>query len=119
MANIERLTAVRDYMLAHPEETDMQNWVSACGTQACVAGRAALMFAEDEGIEMISGLHDGMAVKPRHLLWETAGQQILGLTDDEATYLFYSYNDTVVESLDYLIEGKTVGGQHCGCHDCL
>jgi hypothetical protein len=47
--NVELLLKVKDYILAHPAELAMLDWV--CGTQACIAGHAVCLTYEKQPAE--------------------------------------------------------------------
>lgn len=109
MANIERLTMIRDYITAHPEQLDMNTWgrKTLCGTVACVAGHALIMFGSADGLTvqwdnefMDSVFHDNGI----HYPIEIAAEMVLGLSIRESGELFrVSPKRSVLDDLDALI----------------
>jgi hypothetical protein len=80
--NVELLQATMQQILDNPEQHDQMSFVdeNACGTTACFAGWAALL--------------SGWSVRQIRLAncMYSVGAKLLGLTDDEASILFYSSN---------------------------
>lgn len=108
--NMERLEAVLTKIKDHPESHDQGTWghKTQCGTTACFAGHAALMFDADN-VEwsddvLIPPLKaDGRA---RHD-WITYGAELLSISFEEAHVLFHSARS--VYQLEILVKGLANG----------
>ena len=88
--NYERLLAIADYIEKHPQEYDQGTYgeITPCGTVACVAGTAMLLFAKDEIIWRKDILEDFLNLgSKRGSVWVHA-KTLLGLSNIEAHLLF-------------------------------
>jgi hypothetical protein len=103
--NPDRLAAVLEHIEQHPEQHDQGTWSmrTDCGTTACAAGWAVLLFAPDERFSYCSG-----GAASQHLV---SGEGIpdfarclLGLNYAEHNALFYEANTTE----DTLLTGKRI-----------
>jgi hypothetical protein len=89
--NIERLLAVRDNILAFPEQYNQQFIIRShsCGAEACIAGRALLMFHPRSAA--IKNWFCSPSLLPTcpfdGTSFEAAGD-LLGLTDEQTERLF-------------------------------
>lgn len=101
--NVERITTLRDHIAAlPPEKFNLGSWFSSpvklptagafhkCGTSACIAGWALVLFAPDEPLYMVDVPNDAA--------------EILGLTNEQANDLF------TPERADYAGEDDRPGG---------
>ena len=87
--NVELLQATMQQIIDHPEQHDQYRFVdmNICGTTACFAGWAALLSGWSIArIRRVDSMYD-------------AGAKLLGLTDDEASILFYGSNTRPVLEL--------------------
>lgn len=134
--NIELLTKIRDLIVAKPKKLEMGNWGEikrkkldlkegdeariSCGTTHCIAGWAA-QLSGDKFIVSIDNLdedEDGNATFYPDRVATATGQELsvhdrardlLGLTGEEAEYLFLSVgNRGAVRALDGLIDGRKI-----------
>lgn len=115
MPNVERLEAVMQFILDHPELHNQAKYT--CGTSACFAGHATWMFADEEGwrklwMDYSSSVggevwtkkrnaelgDEGLALRNTHIL----AQELLGLEDNEACDLFYACN--TVDDLQRIVK---------------
>lgn len=88
----ELAQAVAEYITAHPEEWDQDNWGTRdteCGTQMCIAGTAALMtgcadFDYAGYLSLLSGTNYSED-------WTHTGRELLGLTPEQARDLFVNF----------------------------
>jgi len=117
MANQEKVKAVLDAILEHPEHHDQNNWAkqTSCGTVMCIAGWAChlegLQFQWDNyyGI-MPEGRADSVVAEASDMLdsEEFVGDmaaRILGLSDVEAYRLFHNTNnDSALTMLKHLAD---------------
>lgn len=129
MRNISLLEKVRDQILDHPETHDQGVWarvsydeilgeepvIIECGTAACVCGWACqlsgdrfLIHPQDKSWN--GSYYPGLIITAegeKHLIGER-GQEVLGITDEEAMELFNEGLDrtTVLKHLDALINGE-------------
>lgn len=102
--NVELLTRTLDYIVAHPKEWNQRDW--RCGTAACFAGNAALLagwqwimpFGDPDQYLMSRRLADGRC--------STIAQSELGLTEDEAGWLFDGRN--TLDDLIQMVESVAV-----------
>lgn len=108
--NTELMLQVADFIESHPEQHDQKNWFvdkkgglvkypttteipeDRCGTTACVAGWAVVL----------SGI--------RCTYWWDGGRDVLGITQDEANFLFSCSltTDQVLEALKLFAKGETL-----------
>lgn len=130
--NIERLTQIRDLIIAEPAKLEMNSWSTvnandltfnddgyakvSCGTTQCIAGWAVVLH----GYVMLYGIDqqdaDGgyfavncQARNGRVMDIEWKATEILGLTEDEANFLFLDVeNSTAVNALNLFIAGKSL-----------
>lgn len=90
--------SVLDQVITYPESHDQNDWVSCCGTTACVAGWVGL-------------LHDGCVADTE---WDARApgyraQKLLGLTAADAIRLFHFCTNAQAQlALKYLANGETV-----------
>jgi hypothetical protein len=117
MANNELLLKVKERILADPESLDQDIWAwkDECGTKFCSAGHAinialpdaeflwfggyfSYSFGESAGWVKIGELHRDI---------ETLAQELLHLTSDEATQLFYNMQglQDTIECIDAILNG--------------
>lgn len=149
MANIELLQETLDYIKAHPSEWYQEYWASKapmCGTKFCFAGHA-IQLAQPKGIKAKfywmdsaenvsdpSQPHEGLLtanlVDVPDGTYEVAelASRYLGLTDDEADYLFEG--DNTIARLEEYIDVLKDGGDlqayvedklesSCQCSGCV
>jgi hypothetical protein len=90
--NVELLNKVKDAILAHPEQFNMDEWVGrgACGTTACIAGWCCALSLG--GLERVRTRYFDFS---RHYNVKREAQDLLGIQvpeeEDDVTYeLFYS-----------------------------
>lgn len=102
--NAELLGKVLDHLTAHPEEWNQTSWVRsypACGTTACLAGTTVQMAGHDidwshgfererDGSVTASVTTDGRSI-------DQLAQELLGLDDSAALYLFHYYLSDIGE----------------------
>lgn len=102
--NTELARRVLEHIEAHPEQWNQSRWAlrSDCGTSYCFAGHAVHLTHPDALYMFGLDLHDGddrdAAVKvlipgvagPQYV--RTIARELLGLSDYNATLLFYSDN---------------------------
>lgn len=112
MPNIERLEAVMQFILDHPELHDQAKYT--CGTAACFAGHATWMFGTQDGwrkqyTDSVSLVGGELWVRPdddsnSRKLTHThqVAQQLLGLSSTEACNLFYARN--TVDDLQRIVK---------------
>lgn len=107
MLNIPLARKVIEHIEAHPEEHRQEFFAAKldCGTTACIAGHALLLSGEygldalgEDEIEFDFHRTDGSG---DFVLTSEAGQEILGLTDEQRDTLFFDLQDED-EALDYL-----------------
>lgn len=104
LVDAERLTKVLEHLTAHPEEWAQASWVRyypGCGTTACLAGTTVVMAGYEidwhRGHEKGTG---GAVVASRTTdgqLIDQLAQELLGLDDFAALYLFFYYRDDIGE----------------------
>lgn len=118
--NIEKLTQLRDFMAAHPDQIDMGSWVSECGTSACAAGwavkldgidlpptppRANSLVIDEATRTARWTTYDNARMEPEEVNIEIYARDLLGLAEYDAEDLFYNTLDYhVVDKLTKLIE---------------
>lgn len=98
MKNIGLMKRVLDQIETHPETHDQSRWVNTCRTMACVAGWASIL----SGDEIIPNYVDGdyrVWVDRRFVEISDRARQLLGLSEDEATDLFFSSEEDAVRLL--------------------
>lgn len=112
MTNFFELDRAITHAVEHPEQFSMNDWlrVSRCGTTACLAGTAALLNGwkperPDWQGNFSAVLHPSLGVV-RDV--ETLGRDILGLTDEQASDVFY------VESIAEVIKLRNQWAQEEG-----
>jgi hypothetical protein len=88
--NVPLMRKTMEHIHEHPEEWNQGQWVSACGTMACFAGRALILAGRD-----LKQVAHGMGFQ-----WEAMVE--LGLTFDQSGQLFYGGNN--LEDLERLVE---------------
>lgn len=104
--NLELLDKVLDYIIDHPDEWNQNVWCDAseanvCGTVMCFAGHAATMTGhkytlnEESGDWELDGGLDSFDV----------GQEVLGLTHEEAQRLFVG--SMFAQDADYYLDKPT------------
>lgn len=126
MPNAERLKAVRQAVISHPEEWDQANWAqaTACGTTLCFAGWACKLAGreiqftqpgEDLGRQIEEwGVVTSGILKPTpeekaanpggYTFISSFAADWLGLDDEQQCDLFFSMdNDEGLRVLDRLI----------------
>lgn len=128
--------AVLDTIREDPSRHDQERWVSLCGTQACVAGWAAMMHGW--GAAQVRSLADTMFsaaqwkelfvmhyprrssdgadtyVAPVSRLVEVAAG-LLGLEPVDAVTLFYYTNNAeALEALEWIAAGKDLNWDEIG-----
>lgn len=101
--NIQLLRDTIDYIDAHPDEHDQDDWVQPCGTAFCYAGHAALLagatrpgleitrgestwYVDTQTLESVIGRY--FDVKEHVLEVSVFAEQKLGLTYNEADIMF-------------------------------
>lgn len=122
MVNKKLAAAVRTQILEHPETHnqmvimkrpwDMLGQPPACGTQACVAGWAYLLGAEDPRPQWDEGeqyLTADFILGPHDLpdIWDTA-RDMLELTVEESDRLFdpFCTREQVLDALGRMADGE-------------
>lgn len=125
MINVELLKDIKKSIQANPEQLDMDNWrcVDRCTTTMCIAGWGAALA----GGTWLSSNPDNQAatfhLKPeagdspddidmvavgsinrRGIHPEIRAKRKLGLTDEQAEWLFHCSDDDALGRLDVLIE---------------
>jgi hypothetical protein len=94
----------------HPETHDQYTWVdsfSGCGTTRCIAGWAVALNAEPGEAVSVNDfatrarLARELGVRPH---WATLGQELLGLSEEEAVGLFHSSNEIAPHVLAELFD---------------
>lgn len=132
--NIELLTKIRDLIAAEPKKLDMYSWSKFlpeqvgnlgydskvkldCGTTQCIAGWAVqmsgwkfLVFGDevdyDDDDNEVYFADTCVAKNGRTALVEDKARDLLGLTNEESTYLFTRVgNNDAVNALDLFIDG--------------
>lgn len=120
--NAKLAEKVLDQIELYPETHDQHQWIEDgwasdkftpadfqalckngldCGTTACIAGHASLLAKNAQHHAQV----DNGTV---YVNWERAGQVALGLSDDEACWLFYEMNnDEAIYKLRGLAKGLT------------
>lgn len=91
MANIERLTVLRDFLLAlPPEKVDLSLWSNRCGTLACAVGWACTIpeFNEAGLVRWQRSEDDSIAPYYNRLHSWDAVEAFFELSMDEASALF-------------------------------
>lgn len=128
--NVELLTQVRDLIKADPSKLDMSHWGVVkgieldyrdevkvnCGTTACIAGWAVQLVGDKFLVHGHSKSAEGgysvslsVAKNGRVCDIEKRARKILGLTYDEAAFLFMDTVDSQALSvLDQLIAGQDI-----------
>lgn len=128
--NIELLTKVRDLVAADPTKLDMGIWALVpydlvqlndggmakvtCGTTACIAGWAVqlggskLLVTEQDLRDGVYSAGSCVAGNGRVVDIENHARKLLGLTQDEADYLFFVDDDQVIPLLTRLIKGEDI-----------
>lgn len=101
MGNVELLKKVRDQIVMFPETHNQNTW--ACGTAMCIAGHASVLAGgkiwhdNDGGVVGIDN-GDNISSIP------SFADEMLGLSDEEHSYLFYCWdNATAVKRVDQII----------------
>ena len=103
---------VYDIIDKHPERHNQETWgfkSTECGSVACISGHLALMhgLAEYEMNEY-TGYHR-LTLKDPNSDFYTVGQELLGLSDDDAHNLFYCENNEMAKAaLLYLANGMNI-----------
>lgn len=132
--NVFALKAVRDLIKKSPAKHDQTNWFSvssdvvkfedgsvakvSCGTTACVAGWASSLAGDVLVIQPHDWDEDEQMFRPSNVQTlegntvyiENRGREVLGLTHNEAEYLF-DQNRTraeVLDNLKALIQGQQI-----------
>lgn len=80
--NVPLLRKIIRRITAHPEELNMGNW---CDTASCIAGHACLASGYAKGAFDTEVLKNGIKRS-----CSRAAQEELGLSNDQATKLFYT-----------------------------
>ena len=107
MANDFIIDKILAQVLMFPETHDQDMFMDTaaqCGTTFCVAGWA-VHFSDE--YEIIETGNTGYPVRKRdhvELLWSESGQDILGITEDQANHLFFETNNE--EAISYLKDLK-------------
>jgi hypothetical protein len=105
--NYEMLRKVYDQVTIHPETHDQEVFI--CDTRRCIAGWTIEFSTEWEFDTVATVKPVGMSTVEALDLGEVesvsaAAKEILGLTDDEADYLFFcESNDEAIRYLEKLI----------------
>ncbi len=101
--------AIVDYIIENPEKHDQRLWwmdnekspingsdFNFCDTTMCIAGTSVFIEGGVEALIEQSQIGD----------WEIAAAPNLGLTDREASYLFYCMdNDLAVDAVNAIAQG--------------
>lgn len=89
--NIEMTRRVLEYIKDHPEEHNQEHWVyledadaDGCGTTRCMAGMAVHLAGREP-----------LGRRALNSTWIALGAEILGLSLDDADFMFISCNDLV------------------------
>lgn len=104
MANLSELVTVRDFLVENPNCHEQDSF--ACGTRGCVAGwTVALRLEAKVGTDLEELLDVVFSIESNKSIARQA-RDILGLTKEEASALFYSAasNEDAMELLNVLIE---------------
>lgn len=120
MANAPLLKLTMDYINLFPEKHDQGDWVDPCDSTMCFAGHAAILAGatfkkkiwDDEYEWMVdpeTGKHARFGNDKREYIQYFA-QRKLGLTTDEADYLFHHHRtrEDLKKAVEMLSEGYTV-----------
>jgi len=109
MANQEKVKAVLDAILEHPELHDQNNWArkTSCGTVMCIAGWTCHLEGlefEWEGYTILPENHADVLAESGDIIPDAA-QRLLGLSDVEARNLFYELDeDEALRKLKHLAD---------------
>ncbi len=100
MANVERIRDLREFLTEHPEQHDQGEWGwgNQCGTAACAAGWAVLLFDEEIRARFDEWASQAEPGDEANLTWlvdvDQHARELLGLADDQASEIFYEAVDT-------------------------
>jgi len=98
--NTALFTKVRDQIVPNPEsheQADFEAEYAECGVTRCVAGWAILIDAQEKG-ESITSFRDSLRYQASGRAPSGYAQELLGLTEIEADYLFFEVdNEEAVE----------------------
>jgi hypothetical protein len=106
--NKELFAKIRDQIEAEPDRFNQDIWetyygeeYNECGTARCTAGWAIFLTHPGQPIyETRIELYSSLG-------YSGAGQLLLGLTDEEMEYLFYTDNEPAQEMLEhYAVHGR-------------
>lgn len=130
MVNVERIATLIGFLTIYERNLDMTVWTNIrhqdeslrrvnavdlrepkCGTTACAAGWAAILFAPDDArFSPTSELIFWVEGIP-HRVPEFA-RDALGLTRSQSDYVFHCSNGQVIPALAYVARNP-----HCDCDD--
>lgn len=97
--NIPLAQMVLRQITEHPETHNQESWANECGTVHCIAGWALALsgkqtrIREDVCASIPEMLVDGQWV-PMVGGWSREGREVLGLTREQADYLFLQSTDS-------------------------
>ncbi len=122
MPNVERLLELRSWVriewerkvLGLPSEWNQATWASRrdCGTVCCIAGKAALLEGWRPDFLSRADVSDAFTITFERdgssRFADELAQEILGLTDQEASHLFRSENtvEQIEELIDKIVDGS-------------
>lgn len=98
--NIDLFKQIRDRIKAHPEEHDNWSWEysgAECGTTRCTAGWAIHFQNPNQRIRETQA-------QLGYRSYTEAGRDLLGLTRDEAEYLFFNDNEEALAMVEHYAE---------------
>lgn len=115
MANAQRLHGTMAHVLEHPEQHDQQHWITIlnrttrpnpCGTTACFAGWAALLYGPELGYTRHEiGPEHWVSPEGHSIHVRDVAMAVLDLNDDQANNLFAPNNR--VHRLQTLVDRYT------------
>lgn len=93
--NIPYARKVLEHLIAHPEEHRQAHYGdrTACGTTACIAGTAIMMDPNCTIQWAINGLMAPPLIHGFEVDMDMHAAKLLGLTPNDATQLFYEWNN--------------------------
>lgn len=98
MIDVERCTELRDWLRDHREQVQMDIWVGGhaeipsvnnCGTRACAAGWAVLLAGDRVRTGDFTRVASATDASGALYTIPQRAQELLGLTDHQAGYLFH------------------------------
>lgn len=104
--NQELFTKIRDQIEAYPDTHNQAVWESSyCNTTRCTAGWAIhFTHPNEKDIYTSLNLH-----YTRDGGFENTGKKLLGLTDDEAEYLFYTSEEEALAMIQHYADNGRDG----------